>query len=153
MICIPESIQCICKKPRLWWVEPSHLQTELTTHRTMLKNLWNSHHTFVFGYVNGLRSIWRMPIALFKLLKSLLQASKCKKQFSFQNLMQKMIILLLWVSFQFDCRNPTNKDRSHNSMMRITSKSLLSVYILVNSSYTEQHCPITCIGCVSNKPL
>ena len=38
MICIPESIQCICKKPRLGWVEPSHLQTELTTHRTMLKS-------------------------------------------------------------------------------------------------------------------
>ena len=36
-ICIPESIQCICEKPRLGWVEPSHLQTELTTHRTMLK--------------------------------------------------------------------------------------------------------------------
>ena len=35
-ICIPESIQCIREKPRLGWVEPSHLQTELTTHRTML---------------------------------------------------------------------------------------------------------------------
>ena len=39
VICIPESIQCICEKPRLGWVEPSHLQTELTTHRTMLKEI------------------------------------------------------------------------------------------------------------------
>jgi hypothetical protein len=44
------------------------------------------------------QTFWRMHIALFKLLKSFLQASECKKQFSFQNLMPKMTVLLLWVS-------------------------------------------------------
>ena len=87
-----------------------------------------------------------MNIALFKLLKSFLQASECKKQFSFQNLMPKMTVLLLWVSQDVPVRllrDPPNEVTCQNSMMWITSKRLSPVCILVSSSYAGQHCRIT----------